>query len=249
MTSPDQPRLIFITGTDTGVGKTVLTSLLLCHWRAAGCPALAIKPFCSGGRADAELLCGLQDDELTLDEINPFHFPEPIAPLVAARKHRRKIKIQDVFNHVRRVAASLVHPSIHRSVNPRPVLLIEGAGGLLSPLGEGLTALDLVGALRCETIVVSRNKLGTINHTLLTVKALRAVAPSAPRRSRPLVRVVLMGARTEDFSSASNAAILKEQLAPVPLVGVPHLGRRCSSAAAIRRSAREIKKILQRIIS
>lgn len=64
----------FITGTDTGVGKTVLTALLLSHLRQSGCSALAIKPFCSGGRGDAHLLHSLQNDDLTLDQINPFYF-------------------------------------------------------------------------------------------------------------------------------------------------------------------------------
>lgn len=249
MTSPDQPRLIFITGTDTGVGKTVLTSLLLCHWRAAGCPALAIKPFCSGGRADAELLCALQGGELTLDKVNPFHFPEPISPLVAARRHRREIKFLDALNHIRSVAASLIHPSTHQSINPTPILLIEGAGGLLSPLGEGFNALDLIGSLRCEAVVVARNKLGTINHTLLTVKVLHAAALRSPSRFRALVKVVLMGARKEDLSSASNTAVLREQLAPVPLLALPYLGRNCHSTTAIMNSSKKIKKILAQVLS
>ena len=80
------PRIIFITGTDTGVGKTLLTGLLLHHLRQSGCHALAMKPFCSGSRADAEFLHAVQDGELTLDEINPFFFAEPLAPLVAARE-------------------------------------------------------------------------------------------------------------------------------------------------------------------
>ena len=82
-------KIIFVTGTDTGVGKTLLTALLLQHLRAHGQSALAIKPFCSGGREDAELLHSLQENELTLDEMNPFHFKKPLAPYLAATRRER----------------------------------------------------------------------------------------------------------------------------------------------------------------
>src|SRR6266700_3692182 len=97
-------RIIFITGTDTGVGKTVLTGLLLCHLRQNGCHALAMKPFCCGSRADVGLLHRLQDGELAPDEINPFYFPEPLAPFVAGRKQRRSIRLQTVLDGIRRLA-------------------------------------------------------------------------------------------------------------------------------------------------
>src|SRR2546421_10854607 len=98
-----QPRILFITGTDTGVGKTLMTGLLLHHLRSTGCRALAIKPFCSGGTADIEILHALQDGELTRNEINAFYFRDPIAPLVAARKGRRKIPLDTVLDHIRRI--------------------------------------------------------------------------------------------------------------------------------------------------
>src|SRR5258705_5215735 len=181
------PRIIFITGTDTGVGKTLLTGLLLAHLRLTEVRALAIKPFCSGGTADIVILHALQDGELTREEISPFYFREPLAPLVAARKQRRRIGLKEVLRHVHRVASSLASSPIQQSTNPlihsfrspalhhstTPVLLIEGSGGLLVPLGEGYTVLDLILNLDCEVVVVSRNRLGTINHTLLTVQALQ----------------------------------------------------------------------------
>src|SRR6476469_2720446 len=97
-------KIVFITGTDTGVGKTLLTGLLLCHLRARGARALALKPFCSGSRGDAQLLHDLQDGDLTLEEVNPFYFPEPVAPLVSARKHKRKIPLDEVIQHISSVA-------------------------------------------------------------------------------------------------------------------------------------------------
>src|SRR4051812_2132113 len=184
-----RPRIIFITGTDTGVGKTLLTALLLQHVRQSGNRALAMKPFCSGGTGDVEFLAAMQDGKLPRDEITPFYFPEPIAPLVAARLHRRKIPLSSVLAHIRLTAALLVQAPIQQSKSPSPphsptpslhhsttpVLLIEGSGGLLVPLGENYTVADLIAKLRCEVIVASRNRLGTINHTLMTVKSLQHI--------------------------------------------------------------------------
>src|ERR1017187_6787143 len=84
-------------GTDTGVGKTLLTGLLLHHLRQSGCHALAMKPFCAGSRSDTEFLLAAQDGELTPDEITPFFFAEPLAPLVAARRHHRNIRLPEVL--------------------------------------------------------------------------------------------------------------------------------------------------------
>jgi dethiobiotin synthetase len=224
-------KIIFITGTDTGVGKTLLTALLLCHLRQSGRRALAMKPFCSGGRADAELLHALQDDELSLDEINPFYFPEPLAPLAATRKGRRSISLREVESRIRHVRTKLVAPE--------SALLIEGSGGLLVPLGENYTCLDLIKKLRCEVIVVSRNRLGTLNHTLLTVQALRhaGIAPSA-------LKVVLMDRLARDPSCASNPALLEKLLAPVAFFSVPFLGPRSQVVARIKSNAARIRQIL-----
>src|SRR5271154_6727959 len=96
-------KIIFITGTDTGVGKTVVTALLLRHLRRAGCNALAIKPFCSGSRADARLLLSFQKNLLTLDEINPFFFNQPVAP-AAGGGRRKTIPLDTVLRKIRAVA-------------------------------------------------------------------------------------------------------------------------------------------------
>ena len=117
-----ESRIVFVTGTDTGAGKTLLTGLLLHHLRQNGCHALAMKPFCSGSRADVEFLRAVQDDDLTLDEINPFFFAEPVAPLVAARKHNRLIRAPEVLRRIKGLAAQC------------ECLLIEGIGGVMVPL-------------------------------------------------------------------------------------------------------------------
>ena len=255
-----RPRIIFITGTDTGVGKTLLTSLLLAHLRARGIRPLALKPFCSGSRSDALLLHSLMEDELTLDEINPFYFPEPIAPLIAARKHHRRISLRHVLSHISRIthppsvgsakegrASRIVSACSHAPTLPPSTLLIEGAGGLLSPLAEDCTALDVICSLGCEVLVVAPNKLGTINHTLLTIRTLRQSATRATDSPRP-TRIVLMNCPSPDLSAASNPRILSELLAPIQVSTLPFLGRNCRTSEAIRTHSKVLNQKLSRLL-
>jgi dethiobiotin synthetase len=223
-------RIIFVTGTDTGVGKTLLTGLLLHHLRQSGCHALAMKPFCCGSRADTEFLHAVQEGDLTRDEITPFFFAEPLAPLVAARKHRRSIRLPQVLRPIRRVAGRC------------DCLLIEGIGGLLVPLGEGFAVRDLIARLGCEVIVVARNRLGIINHTLLTVDALQHIGILG-------LKAVLMSSQQGDSAARSNSRILAELLAPTPVLSVGFLGSNLHQLEALKISERKIKKTLARILA
>ena len=153
-------KILFVTGTDTGVGKTLVTASLLHHLRASGTRALAIKPFCSGMRSDVRLLQSIQAGEISDQEANPYYFRLPVAPLIAARKLGKKITIDQVIDRIKTVEAKCDR------------LLVEGAGGLLSPLGWKFSAADLIARLRCDVCVVAANKLGVLNHVLLTVRAL-----------------------------------------------------------------------------
>ena len=194
------PNITVISGTDTGVGKTVLAGLMVFALRRSGVDAVALKPFCSGSRADARHLRSMQDNALTLDEINPYFFSEPLAPLVAARKHRRKISFHGVLSFIRK------HQQQHEHV------IIEGAGGLLAPLGERFTILDLARELDANLIIVAPNKLGVINHALLTLRAAQRPA-----------QLVLMRQRKSDPSANTNPAILRELAAPAPVYDFPCL--------------------------
>ncbi len=160
--SRTDPGLYFITGTDTAVGKSTLTGLLLAYLRARGVRALAMKPVCSGGRGDGRLLHRLQSADVTLDEVNPFWFRAPLAPALAARQEGRAVSLQAVLKGVKRLRRRC------------DVLLVEGAGGLLSPLGVKFSSMDLIKELRCRVILVAPNKLGTINSVLLHVGRLGA---------------------------------------------------------------------------
>ena len=117
-------KILFVTGTDTGVGKTLLTSLLLCFLRQRGVHALAIKPFCSGDRADAKVIARLQPSELSMAQINPHFFPEPVAPWVAAGKGREAIRLSKVIRHIKGIARKCDY------------LIVEGCGGLKVTVGQ-----------------------------------------------------------------------------------------------------------------
>ena len=197
----------FITGTDTGVGKTVLTALLARHLRERGVSAAALKPICSGGRDDARALRAAMNGALTPDEINPWHFRAPLAPLLAARRERRRVGLANVLAHVR---------TMQRRFD---VLLVEGAGGLLSPLGENFDSRDLIAALRATPIVVCPNRLGAVNQVLLTLAAL-------PRSASCRARVVLISPSKPDASTSTNVSLLAEFLDAKRIFCLPRLGGR-----------------------
>lgn len=191
--APVSRSTVFITGTDTDVGKTVLACLLAGYLRDRGVVAAALKPVCAGGRDDARQLQAASGGALTLDEINPWHFRLPFAPLMAARREKRKVKLAQVLAHVRGIQKRF------------PTAIIEGAGGLLSPLGDTFDSRDLILALRATPIVVCPNRLGAINQALLVLAAL-------PRSFAERARIVLMSSRRPDNSSRSNPRALAEML-------------------------------------
>jgi dethiobiotin synthase len=243
------------------VGKTLLTALLLAHLRRRNLPAYALKPFCSGSRSDAKLLHALQHAELSLDEINPFFYRAPLAPGVAAGREGGLVAFDRAIEHILRLKARLSDDS---------VLLVEGVGGLLVPLGKDYTVLDLLLALPCEVLVVASNHLGTINHTLLTLRALAAAAAAPPmstKRDRlpapksnnrrasgvetspdfAACKTILMNPARSDLSSRSNLGALRALL-PGPVFSVPYLGPGASLLERVVRGENKMKKTLARIL-
>jgi len=218
-------KTLFITGTDTGVGKTVLTALLLAYLREEGVNALAMKPFSAGSLADARLFNRLQDNLLPMDLLAPFRFEAPVAPLVSVRKCRQHITLRQVLERIRQVDRRCDR------------LLVEGIGGVLVPLAEGFGVGQIIQRLACPVIVVARNRLGTINHTLLTVEMLRRL-----RVER--IKVVLMDRSAEDSSREANREILADLLAPIEVLSLPCLGRTALGAKSIRNNCKKNKKTL-----
>ncbi len=195
----------FITGTDTGVGKTFLTALLARRLRATGGRFRAVKPFCSGGREDAEVLFAAQGGMVPMDEINPWHFRAPLAPLVAARRQGVRVTLEEATAFLR------------RSAHGHDRLLVEGAGGLLSPLGEGFSAWDLIRAIRARVLVVCPDRLGAINQSLLVFAAL-------PKSVAARAKLVLSATAVPDGSCRTNRAVLAELLGAERVHVLPRSG-------------------------
>lgn len=221
-------QVIFVTGTDTNVGKTLLTALLLRHIRSSGRHALAMKPFCSGGRSDARILRAAQDNELPLDTVNPYPFREPVAPLVAARRQGIHVPMRDVLKRIEQLQRRC------------EILLVEGAGGLFVPLGESFTVADLITALRCRVIVVAANRLGVINHVLLTVRAL-------PKASRRKATIVLMQSPQKNLATRTNAELIAEFSGGREVFELPFLGKTPMISGQMKKNEKKLRNLLQRI--
>jgi len=199
-------RIYFVTGTDTGVGKTVFAAAATVLLRQSGRSVAALKPVCSGGRDDARLLQAAAGRVLSLDEVNPWHFRAPLAPVLAARKEKKRLWLSQVVAAVRRVTKRF------------EVVIVEGAGGLLSPLGEDFDSRDLIIALKATPLVVCPNKLGAVNQVRLVLEAL-------PRRLASRAPVILVDPARRDAASRSNLELLKEFVDPARLRTLPWLGR------------------------
>jgi dethiobiotin synthetase len=222
-------KILFVTGTDTGAGKTVLTAMLLAFLRGAGGGALAMKPFCSGSRSDARLLHSLQKECLTIDEVNPFYFDKPLAPAAVAGRDGPKVPLRGALRQIRLLAARC------------DLLLVEGAGGLLAPLGKDYTARDLIRRLDCKTMVVCRNRLGVINHLILTAEALQHAGIKE-------FAVAMMGVKKPDISAASNPRMIRQRLPANPVICLPYLGPRASKKGAAKKNAKYLKKTLAQLL-
>jgi dethiobiotin synthetase len=217
-------RIFFITGTDTGVGKTVLTALWTAFLHGRGVKIAAFKPVCSGGREDALALHSALGETLTLAEINPWHFRAPLAPVLAARREQKTVKLAQVCAHIRTRSAGF------------EIVLVEGAGGLLSPLGEDFDSRDLLLALRAIPIIVAPNRLGVVNHIRLTLEAL-------PKKHRHQARVVLMSPAKPDAATSTNLDLLKDFVPAKKILALPWLGKRFSATQAVRKP--QVKSVLQ----
>jgi dethiobiotin synthetase len=180
-------RGLFVTGTDTGVGKTVVTAALALTLKARGEDVGVVKPVQTGDGDGAALKAwaGLAED---VDEIAPYSFRAPLAPLVAARLEGRTLELEEVAARVRSLAER------------HEIVLVEGAGGLLVPVGPDWTIADLAAALGLPLLVVARPGLGTVNHTLLTIEVAR-------HEGLEVAAVVLNG---DDRIADANARLIEE---------------------------------------
>ena len=241
---------IFITGTDTGVGKTLVSTALALYLKKQGFTVGVMKPIETGispaqdARSDAARLRSIIESEEPLGAIRPYSFKLPVAPLAAAQAEGQTIN-PDTIQKVYRLLS-----------NRYECMVVEGVGGVQVPITPKISVTELIKSLRLPVVVVGRSGLGGINHALLTIEALQ--------RNRILIVAVVLN-QTESARSAvarvqqrSTLEILRKQ-AGVPVLGplpyepglperfrpaVQHLARSAAIkqlAQLMRRSARRTR--------
>ena len=183
-------RGLFITGTDTGVGKTVTAAALLRHFRAAA-PLRYWKPIQTGIEQDDDTATVRKLADCAPHEIldRGIRLRQPVSPHLAAQLAGRRIELAELVVD-----------------DDRPAYIVEGAGGVLVPINESQLMIDFIARLGLPVLVVARTALGTINHSLLTSQALRA-------RGLAIAGVVLCGPPNHSNRSAI------ETYGAVPVVG------------------------------
>lgn len=233
----ERSNILFVTGTDTGVGKTLVTALLLRNLLERGIKVSVCKPVETGclrddvGHLHAEdgaLLQQAAGSGDSPERIVPFRYELPLAPLIAAREENRPLEVSILEQHVLGMAEG------------SELLLVEGAGGLLVPLAEGYSFADFCERIAAETLLVVGSRLGALNQTLLTLEVIR-------QRGIRLAGYVLndvfnIPGKTTFYDEAAlrtNASALEELAAPYNakyLGFLPYLGEKggaeCETGAA-----------------
>ena len=205
-------RGLFVTGTDTGVGKTVTCAALLCRYRQT-VPLRYWKPIQTGmeqddDTAEVRRLASCREEEIVAEGVR---LPRPVSPHLAARWSGLTINVSDILRCYK---------------SPEPCI-VEGAGGVLVPINDTELMVDLMRALALPVVVAARSSLGTINHTLLALEALRA-------RNLCAAGVVMVGPPNRD----NRAAV--EQYGGVPVLGEMPVWKPLEPAAVAEWATREL---------
>ncbi len=217
-------RGIFVTGTDTGVGKTVIASSLVAALVERGLRVAVMKPVASGSErlpeglrnSDALALMAEASVRAPYDTVNPYCFLPPVSPHIAAAEAGVTIEAGPIRERFESLAARADQ------------VVVEGAGGWLVPLGRTLSMADLALELDLPVLLVVGMRLGCLNHALLTREAIAA-------RNAPFAGWVANGVEATLERAEENVATLTERLGVAPLARVPFL--RAPAALAHLRSA------------
>lgn len=203
---------IFITGTDTNVGKTVVTASLGMALQRKGIHLGVMKPVETGvgpseeeSQADGSRLRHLLSPHHPKHLVTPYSFHDPLAPLAASRRAHQPMDLALIKERYRELSKN------------SDFLLVEGAGGVMVPLTEQQSMRDLISFLELPCIVVSRPTLGGVNHTLLTIQALRGIGI-------PIIAIVLNPTQSSQSSEKEQLQIdstvqLIRELSGIPVVG------------------------------
>lgn len=199
--------LVFVTGTDTGVGKTSVAAAIARLLRNRGIDVGVMKPVETGiadpqlPGPDASLLAWAAGCDDPPELFAPCRFRLPVAPALAAEKDGARIAVPELVAAARELARR------------HDIVLVEGAGGLMVPLAGGLLIADLVQQLGARLLIVARSDLGTLNHTLLTVFAARQM-------EIPLAGVIINRMPTDPDAAQADAPHSLASLASADLLGV-----------------------------
>jgi len=190
-----------VTGTDTGVGKTFVTTGLLRYARPLGIDCIGMKPICTGDNRDVLEIASACDDVEPESLLNPVWYRTPVAPYTAALIENRFIDLSAIRNAFETLSQR--HSAI----------LVEGAGGIAVPIQANYDFRDLAMDLKLEVIVVAPNRLGVLNHARLTVEAIHSARLNCP--------VVLLNSAVAgtDGSQSTNLSVL-ENLLDVPIIAI-----------------------------
>jgi dethiobiotin synthetase len=224
-------NLVFICGSDTGSGKTVLTGLLTGHARLAGIDAVALKPFCSGSRDDVRFLQMFQNACLPDDTVNPWFFEKPLSPYAAIKSENSK----NIFKRPLNIDSAVQH--IKSVCDKHRLVFVEGIGGLMVPITKNFLFIDLISRLKAHVILTSKNKLGTINHTLLSVEILKKFKIKC-------LAIVLMNEEIRDLSADSNSEIISEFSGSIATFEIPFLRDKNPGICQDKKISKILKKIL-----
>ncbi|HXX76586.1 MAG TPA: dethiobiotin synthase [Nitrospiraceae bacterium] len=238
---------VFITGTDTAVGKTLVSAVLALQMKQQGYTVGVMKPIETGvskarlAQSDGARLQGIVESDEALGAISPFRFELPLTPLAAAQAEGRQIDPAVIYK-------------VYRLLSDRyECLVMEGVGGVHVPLAPKFAVIDLVAHLKLPAVVVGRSRLGGINHALLTVEALQ-------RRKIPIVALVLnqtepVRSKIDRLQERTTVEILRKK-AGVPVIGpLPYrseLSRqfrrsatRLAHSAAIKKLAKVVRRAMK----
>jgi dethiobiotin synthetase len=200
---------IFITGTDTGVGKTIVAATISRYLMRRGVSVGVLKPVTSGAETrngqlvshDAELLAWAAGSCDPSELSSPYILREPLAPSEAATREGVTIEAGRVIDSFNRLAAC------------HDYVVVEGAGGLLVPLADSLLVADLVLQLQLPMVIVARPGLGTVNHTLMTWECARS-------RGIRVLGVIICNQQTPPDMTEVYAPALIERFSGIPVLGV-----------------------------
>lgn len=198
-------RGLFVFGTDTGVGKSFVAAGILHHLRERGLPVAALKPVETGfdvdrWSSDARLLAMAADEVFSPDHHAPLRLRLPMAPMAAAAEEGVTIDRDRLLAQVR------------SRISDQRIVVVEGTGGVRVPIAPGTSNLELAKSLALPAIVVGRNELGTINHTVLSCEAVRAAGI-------PLLGFVLNGPCDASARRGGGNAHWIAELCGLPCLG------------------------------